>query len=124
MKKIQMLISFLVFLLFTSNQVIAVCSPKAKDIPMYKKGAHLGARTTKPGVTASLEKGQLMISVTRYTGIVNVEIYNDTGSLVTTTSLFVDGKGQCTLDLATLDGGSYEASVELSNVIYVGTFEF
>jgi hypothetical protein len=37
MKKIQMLISFLVFLLFTSNQVIAVCSPKAKDIPMYKK---------------------------------------------------------------------------------------
>lgn len=41
-----MLISFLLFLLLTSIQVKAACSPKAQDIPVYKQGAHLGTRTT------------------------------------------------------------------------------
>lgn len=40
MKKVKMLISFLLFLLFTSSQVKAGEAPKAQDIPMYKKALY------------------------------------------------------------------------------------
>lgn len=42
MKKVKMLISFLLFLLFASIQVKAGDAPKAQDIPMYKKSATFG----------------------------------------------------------------------------------
>ena len=60
-----MLISFMLFLLLTSIQVKAACSPKAQDIPVYKQGAHLGTRTTEPSVTASLEQNQLTVKASK-----------------------------------------------------------
>lgn len=38
MKKVKLVISFLLFLLFTSSQVKANCFPAAKSIPMHRKG--------------------------------------------------------------------------------------
>lgn len=63
MKKIKMFISFLLFLLFASNQVKAGEAPKAQDIPMYRKRAHLGTRTTEPSVTASLDNNSLAVNI-------------------------------------------------------------
>lgn len=81
-----MLISFLLFLLLTSIQVKAACSPKAQDIPVYKQGAHLGTRTTEPSVTASLDDEKLTVNVSHYLGVAKEYIYNDSGSLVTSMS--------------------------------------
>lgn len=65
MKKVKMLISFLLFLLFASIQVKAGDAPKAQDIPMYKKVPHLGTRTAEPSVTASLEQNQLTVKASK-----------------------------------------------------------
>ena len=91
MKKLKMLISFLLFLLLTSIQVKAACSPKAQDIPVYKQGARLGTRTTEPSVTASLEQNQLTVNVGCYMGIVKVYVYGDNGSLMTSSSAAIEG---------------------------------
>ena len=124
MKKVKLLISFLLLMLFTSSQVKAESSPKAQDVPVYKEKRHLGTRTTEPSVTASLEQNQLTVNVSRYMGLARVYVYDANGNIVAITSLFVDGMGQCTLGLANLSGGFYEVVIELFNENYVGTFEF
>lgn len=118
-----MLISFLLFLLFTSSQVKAGEAPKAQDIPMYKKAPHLGTRTTEPSVTASLEQNKLTVDVSRYIGIVNVYIYDANGNLMVTSSVLIEGSGLCTLDLSALENGSYNVTIELGNMIYWGMFD-
>lgn len=123
MKKVKMLISFLLFLLFTSSQVKAGEAPKAQDIPMYKKTPHLGTRTTEPSVTASLEQNKLTVDVGCYMGIVKVYVYGDNGSLMTSSSVAIEGNGLCTLDLSALENGSYNVTVELENMIYWGMFD-
>lgn len=123
MKKVKMLISFLLLLLFTSIQVKAGDAPKAQDIPMYKKVPHLGARTAEPSVTASLEQNQLTVNVGCYMGIVKVYVYGDNGSLMASSSVAIEGNGLCTLDLSALENGSYNVTVELENMIYWGMFD-
>ena len=123
MKKVKMLISFLLFLLFTSSQVKAGEAPKAQDIPMYKKAPHLGMRTTEPSVTASLEQNKLTVDVGCYMGIVKVYVYGDNGSLMASSSVAIEGNGLCTLDLSALENGSYNVTVELENMIYWGMFD-
>lgn len=118
-----MLISFLLFLLLTSIQVKAACSPKAQDIPVYKQGAHLGTRTTEPSVTASLEDEKLTVNVSHYLGVAKEYIYNDSGSLVTSMSIVIDGIGLYCLDLSTMEKGAYNVVIELGDSIYVGAFE-
>ena len=123
MKKVKMLVSFLLFLLFTSSQVNAECSSKAKDIPVYKVKKHLGTRTTEPSVTASLEQNQLTVNVSRYMGIVKVYVYGDNGSLMASSSVAIEGNGLCTLDMSAFENGSYNVTVELGDMIYWGMFD-
>lgn len=123
MKKLKMLISFLLFLLLTSIQVKAACSPKAQDIPVYKQGAHLGTRTTEPSVTASLEQNQLTVNVGCYMGIVKVYVYGGNGSLMTSSSAAIEGNGLCSLDLSAFENGSYNVTIELGDMIYWGIFD-
>lgn len=123
MKKLKMYISFLLFLLFTSIQVKAGDAPKVHDIPMYRKRAHLGTRTTEPSVTASLDQNQLTVNACRYMGIVKVYVYGDNGSLMASSSVAIEGNGLCILDLSALENGSYNITVELENMIYWGMFD-
>lgn len=123
MKKLKMFISFLLFLLFTSSQVKAGEAPKAQDIPMYRKRAHLGARTTEPSVTASLEQNQLIVGVSHYIGIVKVYVYGDNGTLMGSSSAAIEGNGLCTLDMSAFENGSYNVTVEIGNMIYWGMFD-
>ena len=123
MKKVKMLVSFMLFLLFTSSQVNAECSSKAKDIPVYKVKKHLGTRTTEPSVTARLEQNQLTVNVSRYMGIVKVYVYGDNGSLLASSSVAIEGNGSCTLDMSAIENGSYNVTVELGNMIYWGMFD-
>ena len=123
MKKVKMLISFLLFLLFTSSQVKAGEAPKTQDITMYKKAPHLGTRTTEPSVTASLEQNQLTVNVGCYMGIVKVYVYGDNGSLMTSSSAAIEGNGLCTLNMSAFENGSYNVTVELGDMIYWGIFD-
>lgn len=123
MKKVKMLISFLLLLLFTSIQVKAGDAPKAQDIPMYKKVPHLGTRTAEPSVTASLEQNQLTVNVGCYMGIVKVYVYGDNGSLMASSSVAIEGNGLCTLDLSAFENGSYNVTIELGDMIYWGIFD-
>lgn len=118
-----MYISFLLFLLFTSSQVKAMVDTKAQDIPVYKKGPHMGTRTTEPGVTASLEQGQLTVNVCHYMGVVNVSVYDRYNTLIAGSSAFVDNKGQCYLDISNFENGTYELIVEVGNTIFYGILE-
>ena len=119
-----MYISFLLFLFFTSSQVKAGEASKAQDIPVYKKGAHLGARTTEPSVTASLEQNQLVVNVSCYIGVVNVYVYDRCNNLITSSSVFVDNKGQCYLDISNFENGTYELMVEVGNISFYGIIEY
>lgn len=123
MKNLKMYISFLLFLLFTSSQVKAECSSKAKDIPMYKVKKHLGTRTVEPSVTASLVQNQLAVGVSHYTGIVKVYVYGDNGSLMASSSVAIEGNGLCSLDLSAFENGSYNVTIELGDMIYWGIFD-
>lgn len=120
MKKVKMLISFL---LFTSSQVKAGEAPKAQDIPMYKKAPHLGTRTTEPSVTASLEQNKLTVDVGCYMGIVKVYVCGDNGSLTASSSAAIEGNGLCSLDLSAFENGSYNVTIELGDMIYWGMFD-
>lgn len=123
MKKVKMLISFLLFLLFTSSQVNAECSSKAKDIPMYKIKKHLGTRTAEPSVTASLDNNSLVVNISKYNGEVNVVIIDVTGCIVANATFVVEGRGSHRLDLSELKDGAYSITIELDNVIYCGTID-
>lgn len=123
MKKVKMLISFLLFLLFTSSQVNAECSSKAKDIPMYKIKKHLGTRTAEPSVTASLDNNSLAVNISKYDGEVNVVIIDVTGCIVANATFVVEGRGSHRLDLSELKDGAYSITIELDNVIYCGTID-
>lgn len=123
MKKVKMLISFLLLLLFTPIQVKAGDAPKAQDIPMYKKVPHLGTRTTEPSVTASLDQNQLTVNACRYVGIVKVYVYGDNGTLMGSSSAAIKGNGLCTLDMSAFENGSYNVTVEIGNMIYWGMFD-
>lgn len=123
MKKVKMLISFLLFLLFTSSQVNAECSSKAKDIPMYKIKKHLGTRTAEPSVTASLDNNSLAVNISKYDGEVNVVIIDVTGSIVANSTFIVEGNGSQRLELSELNDGVYSMTIELDNVIYCGTID-
>ena len=123
MKNLKMYISFLLFLLFTSSQVKAECSSKAKDIPVYKVKKHLGTRTAEPSVTASLVQNQVEVGVSHYTGIVKVYVYGDNGSLMASSSVAIEGNGLCTLDMSAFENGSYNVTVELGDMIYWGIFD-
>ncbi len=123
MKKIKMLISFLLFLLFTSNQVKAVCTLETKDIPVREKGAHLGTRTSEPIVTASLEDEKLTVNVNHYLGVAKVYIYDDNGNLMATSSVLIEGNGWCSLDLSSLEQAPYTVIVELEDITYWGMLD-
>ena len=123
MKNLKMYISFLLFLLFTSSQVKAECSSKAKDIPVYKVKKHLGTRTTEPSVTASLDNNSLAVNISKYDGEVNVVIIDVTGSIVANATFVVEGRGSHRLDLSELKYGTYSITIELDNVIYCGTID-
>lgn len=122
--KVKFFVSFLLFMLFTSSQVKAVRTSEAKDIPVREKGSHIGTRTSELSVTASLEQGLLTINVSHYIGIAKVYVYDANDRLVASTSLIVDDKGLSTLDLSTLENGTYEITVVFDDIVYVGTFEF
>lgn len=123
MKNLKMYISFLLFLLFTSSQVKAECSSKAKDIPVYKVKKHLGTRTTEPSVTASLDNNSLAVNISKYDGEVNVVIIDVTGSIVANATFVVEERGSHRLDLSELKDGAYSITIELDNVIYCGTID-
>lgn len=120
MKKIKMFISFLLFLLFTSSQVKAMGDSKAQDIPVYKKGPHMGTRTTEPYVTASLEDEKLIVNVIHYLGVAKVYVYDSNGNLMINSSVLIEGNGGCSLDLSAFENGSYNIIVELGDIIYGG----
>lgn len=123
MKKVKMFVLMLLLILFAPSPVNAKCSPAVKNIPMHKKMGHLGTRADGLDIVVSLEQKSLVAKVNHYVGEVKVYVYDGSGNIVATTFQFVDGEGQCSLDLPTLDSGSYEVVVEFSNVIYVGAFE-
>lgn len=118
-----MFISFLLFLLFASTQVKAGEAPKAQDIPMYRKRAHLGTRTTEPSVAASLDNNSLTVNINKYDGEVNVVIIDVTGSIVANSTFIVEGNGSQRLELSELNDGVYSMTIELDNVIYCGTID-
>ena len=123
MKKVKMFVSFLLFLLFTSSQVNAECSSKAKDIPMYKVKKHLGTRTTEPSVSASLDNNSLAVNISKYDGEVNVVIIDVTGSIVANSTFIVEGNGSHRLELSELKDGAYSLTIALDNVSYCGTID-
>ena len=124
MKKVKMLISFLLFLLFTSSQVKAECSSKAQDIPMYKKRAHLGTRTGEPTVMVSLADEMLTINVSRYVGEVRVVVVDATGCVVANQTFGVDGKVSYLLETLEHSTGFYSITIELDNVTYYGIIDY
>ncbi len=123
MKKVKLLISFLLFTLFTSSQVKAMEAPKAQDIPVYKKGPHLGTRTAETSVAVSLDGDNLAINISKYVGNVNVAITDVTGCVVTSKIFVVEGDGSDNLGLSSLEGGFYSLTIELDNVFYCGTID-
>lgn len=123
MKKVKLLISFLLFLLFTSSQVKAECSSKAQDIPIYKVKKHLGTRTTEPSVTATLEQNQLTVNVSRYAGIAKVYVYDNSGNLLVSSSVIIEGNGTCSLDLSELEWDSNEIVIKLGDITFWGVLD-
>ena len=123
MKKVRMVISLFLLMLFDFGQVKAMSLPAVKNIPVHKEKGHLGTRTAEPSVTASLEQNQLTVGVSHYTGIVKVYVYGDNGSLMASSSGAIEGNGLCTLDMSAFENGSYNVTVELGDMIYWGMFD-
>lgn len=92
MKKVKMVISFLLFLLLTSSQVKANSLPAAKSIPMYRKGSKLGVRSLAPCVIAELDALTLMINISRFVGQTQVNIYDANGNVVLMSADVIDGE--------------------------------
>ncbi len=123
MKKVKMLISFLLFLFFTYGQVKAVCPPKAQDIPVYKKGPHMGTRTTEACVNVSLDDGDIIVNISKYVGDVKVAIVGKTGCVVTNRTFFIEGNGSERIGLPESKNVFYTITIMLDNVVYTGIID-
>lgn len=123
MKKIKLLIPFLLLMLSASNQAKAMRAPEAKDIPIYKKGSHLGTRTVEPIVTASLDKNQLVINIVRFVGNADIVIIDETGSVAMNSTFAVDGERKDSLDLSELPTGFYSIEIVFDRTIYYGEID-
>lgn len=123
MKKIKLLIPFLLFMLSASNQVKAMCAPEAKDVPICKKRAHLGSRTVEPKVTASLDENKLIVNIVRFEGEATIAIVDETGSIVINKTFAVDGNGEGVLELSELPAGFYSIEIMLGKTIYYGVID-
>lgn len=110
-------------MLSASNQVKAMSAPEAKDIPIYKKRAHLGTRTADPIVTASLDENQLVINIGRFVGDAEIAIVDETGSVAMNTTFAVDGYGKKSLELSELPTGFYTIEIILDKTIYYGEID-
>lgn len=103
MKKVKNFILFLLFLLFTFSQVKAMGAPKAQDIPVYKKGPHMGTRTIEPRVIVSLDDSNLAVTISKYDGEVKVIVIDDAGCVAANrcngrTLLLNQKEGELSLD--------------------------
>lgn len=121
MKKVKLVISFLLFLLFTSSQVKANCFPAAKSIPMHRKGTHIYARSLAQCVTAEQEASTLMIKISRFVGQVQINIYDANGNVVLMSADVIDGEKIISHDVGDLPVGTYTIVVTIGNSVFVGT---
>lgn len=123
MKKVKIFISFLLFLLFTFSQVKAMRAPKAQDIPVYKKGPHMGTRTIEPRVIVSLDDSNLAVTISKYDGEVKVVVIDDADCVAANKIFVVEGSTSEELELSGLKHGFYSISIELDKVVYCGVFD-
>lgn len=120
MKKVKMLISFLLFLNLASNQVKAMFLLTVKTIPMHKEKGHLGTRTEKTNVSAILEDGDIVVNISKYVGDVKVGFIDETGCVVTNRTFFIEGNGSERIGLPESKNGFYTITIMLDNVVYTG----
>ena len=74
-------------------------------------------------LTADYEHGTVTVTVSSYTGPVEVSVYDETESLVESTSTTLSSSGQIILSGMNLTDGQYILEVDLGDVVYYGTFE-
>ena len=123
MKKVRMVISLFLLMLFAFGQVKAMSLPAVKNIPMHKEKGHLGTRTEGPNVSVSLDEAHLVVSISRYVGEVNVILVDVNGSIVVNDTFVVNEKNDYLLRSFTRFIGFYSITVELDNVTYYGIID-
>ena len=123
MKKVRMVISLFLLMLFAFGQVKAMSLPAVKNIPMHKEKGHLGTRTEEPNVSVSLDEAHLVVSISRYVGEVNVILVDVNGSIVVNDTFVVNEKNDYLLRSFTRFIGFYSITIELDNVTYYGIID-
>lgn len=120
MKKKKMLTLTLLFLTLLPLQLWSMSLPAVK-ITLHKKGRHYGARSLAPCVTAELNATTLMINISRFVGLAQVNIYDANGNVVLMYADVVDGDKIISQDVGELPAGTYTIVVTISNSVFVGT---
>ncbi len=72
--------------------------------------------------SATCNSATLTVDVDYYRGDVVIEILNPAGSLVLSSTLYVDGFASKTLDISQLQAGDYVLRIVAGDVIYEGSF--
>ncbi len=121
--KVKLLMPFFLFMLSAYSQAKVMCAPKAKNITIYKKAAHLGTRTEEPIVVASIYENKLVVNIGRFVGEANIGIIDETGCIVMNETFAVDDEGKGLFDLSGLPVGSYSIEIVLDNTIYYGVID-
>ena len=115
MKKLLILLLVLVTLIPSS----------ASAIDIRKEGTIHQGGTRMPSITrasADYENGVVTVDISRYTGNVQVYVYDANGIAVDYTVSTISGIGTVALDAGILSEGEYTLYIVLDNTTYSGEF--
>lgn len=112
----KQIISLLLMLLILSPSQASTINVKRAGT-MHQGGARIPSATQ---VVADYDNGVITVDISRYTGNVQVYVYDADGIVVGYTVSTISGSGTVTLDTSNLPQGDYTLCIILDNDTYSG----
>jgi hypothetical protein len=111
------------FVILLTFVLLIPCSIFGIDIRKESMVQHGGMRMPSiERVSADYENGLITIAVKGYTGGVQVFVSDSQGNNIGYAISFIANEGSVSMDLDTLDEGSYSLKIVLDNASYHGQF--
>ena len=112
-----------VILFLTMLLVLSPCQANSinvkRNVIAHEGGMRMPSATQ---VAADYEDRVVTVGISRYTGNVQVYVYDANGIVVGYTVSSISGSGTVTLDTSNLPQGDYTLCIILDNAIYSGEF--
>ncbi|GJG66869.1 hypothetical protein PRLR6025_03380 [Prevotella lacticifex] len=114
----KQIISLLLMLLILSPSQASTINVKRAGT-MHQGGARIPSATQ---VVADYDNGVITIDVSRYTGTIQLYVYDANNTVVDCAVATISGSGTVTMNICDMPQGTYRLCIVLDNATYSGDF--